>query len=464
MSFQSNQDQVVYRLTPRQTTAFNHLTDNNDTDLLYGGAKGGGKSYMLSLWAFHWARYLIDLLEIPVPQKDPVAVGFIGRKQSVDFEKTTLETFKRVIPPGSYIIREQKKEIVIEDTVKIFYGGLDDPKRVEKFNSAELAFCGIDQAEETERSDVDLLRASLRLKYNNRIPPYKAFFTANPGPGWLKQDFIDDRQPGHVYVPALPSDNPHLPPQYVDRLKNIFRNNQALLKAYIYGDWTAIEPLNSLITMTMINGLRDMSYHYPEIRRIVTNDPSLGGDENIAYVLENGKIIDGMVIVNERDTMKIAAHLVALANKNKTHDYDVDTIGIGKGVADGVRLLDKAAFMQEINSSDDASDKERFANKRAEMWWYAMEVINEKRIPPINDENLRSQLCAVHFKIVNGRIQIEEKDKVKTRLGRSPDNADAFVYGLWAMQYAHPVKIKDSWRDDQHTAEVGSGVTTAMAA
>ena len=40
------------------------------------------------------------------------------------------------------------------------------------------------------------------------------------------------------------------------------------------------------------------------------------------------------------------------------------------------------------------------------------------------------------FKAVksNGEYQVETKDEVKKRFGRSPDNADAIVYGLWAVR------------------------------
>ena len=46
-------------------------------------------------------------------------------------------------------------------------------------------------------------------------------YTANPADCWLKTDFVDEdtRQPNHVFVPALYTDNEHLPNNYKQTLE-----------------------------------------------------------------------------------------------------------------------------------------------------------------------------------------------------------------------------------------------------
>ena len=100
-------------------------------------AKGGGKSFLLCIWVMDWVKWLCDYLELKV-QKEPIALGFIGRKRSVDFSKTTFDTFKKVIPPEIYHINDQRKEIVFYGRGKVYYGGLDDQININKFNSALL--------------------------------------------------------------------------------------------------------------------------------------------------------------------------------------------------------------------------------------------------------------------------------------------------------------------------------------
>jgi hypothetical protein len=53
----------------------------------------------------------------------------------------------------------------------------------------------------------------------------------------------------------------------------------------------------------------------------------------------------------------------------------------------------------------------------------------------VNDDELLDDLCSVNKAYDNrGRLQLESKDKVKERIGRSPDKADAFV-----LTFAEPV-------------------------
>ena len=55
------------------------------------------------------------------------------------------------------------------------------------------------------------------------------------------------------------------------------------------------------------------------------------------------------------------------------------------------------------------------------------------QIPP--DDELLNDLCSVNKKYdAMGRLQLESKDEIKKRLGRSPDKADAFV-----LTFAEPV-------------------------
>jgi len=174
--------------------------------LLYGGAKGGGKSYWLCQWAFKQLA------------KFKGNKGYLGRKRSVDFTNTTLETWKKAINGKLYKINEQKKKIYVPlfDGV-IDYGGMDDQDSINKFNSAEYGFIGIDQAEETTRDDFSMLRGTLRHKLKGGgEPDYQVRFTANPAQCWLKDDFITAPRDGFRFIKALPSDNPFLPADYIN--------------------------------------------------------------------------------------------------------------------------------------------------------------------------------------------------------------------------------------------------------
>jgi len=437
-----------FNLTARQGEAYVRLNQPGNIALLYVGAKGGGKSWFLCVWTVAESDKLIIELGLKVSANPPI-VGFIGRKQAVDFQKTTLETWKRTVPPEAYEIKEQAKEIIYKGRLKLWYGGLDDRETINKFNSAELAFIAIDQAEETERNEVEVLQASLRFKYAGKTPEYKELYTANPAECWLKQDFIDnvnsnkDRQ--LFYVPALPTDNPHLPTGYADRLKNIFRSSPALVQAYIYGDWSALSQNNSVFSSQSIEALKGVVRHDAQVKKIITCDPSAGGDECVIYVMENTRIVDELILNGERDTTRIAAKMNLLGTLHQIFDYAVDSIGIGQGVADTLRNLNILNRVRAIQSAESADDEVAYINRRAEMWFYASRQVIELMAYYPEDEELRRELTALRYKVTRGRVQIEEKYEARKRLGRSPDRADCWVYGVWASQFVQDISGKDDY-------------------
>ncbi len=105
------------KLTHKQTLAWDALARIDVKEVLYGGAKGGGKSVFGCLWCFEKAIDIIKQCAIG-PRKHPIPVGFMGRKRGVDFTNTTLETWKRFIPEGMYEIKGKPAE---EKTSKNHY-------------------------------------------------------------------------------------------------------------------------------------------------------------------------------------------------------------------------------------------------------------------------------------------------------------------------------------------------------
>ena len=80
-----------------------------------------------------------------------------------------------------------------------------------------------------------------------------------------------------------------------------------------------------------------------------------------------------------------------------------------------------------------------FVNKRAEWWWRFREALdpkNDRLVALPRDDRLAADLCAPTWKLTPRGIQVEEKDNIKKRLGRSPDRGDSIVmaYGAAAPE------------------------------
>jgi hypothetical protein len=114
----------------------------------------------------------------------------------------------------------------------------------------------------------------------------------------------------------------------------------------------------------------------------------------------------------------------------------VDVIGIGSSVVDALAAngLPTVAFnSSETSTYSGRSGYLRFANRRAEVYWRLREALDPSLGDGISlpsDPLLAAELASPRFKPTVRGIQLEPKDDIKERLGRSPDRADAVAYSF----------------------------------
>lgn len=430
-----------------------YLTDAEDRPLLFGGAKGGGKSYLLCLWVLVWVYHLIEFFGIDKP-KHPIPLGFIGRKRAVDFNDTTFETFKRVVPSHLYRVNTQEKEIIFtekgHDVAKVMYGGLDDQKDINKFNSAEFCFIAIDQAEETLRSEVAVLQGTLRFSINGKIPPYKQLYTANPSEGWLKEDYILGNKAGSIFIPALPDDNPYLPPGYKDTLRDAFGHDPNLLKAYLLGDWNAFANIENAVFKPnwFIDCLTatDESDGEIDAKVVAVDIATKHGENETVLVKRTGNTINDILVWRGLTTPQSALRIKQEYEKFGGQVLVLDSDGYGEGVADIVANYGITVTEFHGGSGNKAIDERRYKNLRAQFYVLTSRMIEKgliclKLLNIGMYEKLKNQACSIRYKVPDpsARVQIESKEDMMARGIKSPDVADALVYSqyaIWVSKYA----------------------------
>ena len=416
---------------------------------MYGGAKGGGKSVFGCYWSFLQA-YELARKYVPEPRKDPIPVGFIGRKIAKYFKDTTLETWKRFIPSERYEIKGDPATITIAHRVKILTGGLDSREDIEKFNSAEFGFFFIDQAEETVEDDISVLRASLRLIINGHKIQGKGLFTANPAACWLKQEFITEPTPTRKFIQALPGDNPYLGEEYVRRLKDSFRHRPDLLEAYLYGNWEVLEGSDQVIKDIWIREALSRYSEYPHYKQIIAIDTArFGDDDTVIQRLRNANIAEAVTLPYCRTT-QISNKAAAMSRQNENCPIVVEATGgdLGAAVVDELQELDCNVFT--FCPQGKADDPDKFVNLRAEAWNHlarmmALGIFDEEHNVLFTCDGMyeqaREQLCWPKYRFRNGKTLIESKEDIKKRMGgKSPDHGDCYVIGLWGQQFVDYVR------------------------
>lgn len=118
--------------------------------------------------------------------------------------------------------------------------------------------------------------------------------------------------------------------------------------------------------------------------------------------------------------------VVAELQKWTIERVNVDSIGVGHYMA---RHLQDAGFtVNDINVGEAASDRERFANLKAELYWGLRERMEQGDVTGLDDDLLVSQCAGIRYKHnARGQVVIESKDDARKRGVTSPDRAESLM-------------------------------------
>jgi hypothetical protein len=157
------------------------------------------------------------------------------------------------------------------------------------------------------------------------------------------------------------------------------------------------------------------------------------GTDNSVFAYRHDMFIDELEVI-DKITTDILSERVHRVLKKHGGRAVIDAIGIGAGVVDNVRRTGAVvdAFVASARTELlDTSGELGFINRRAGAWWGLRELLDPDRhygvmLPP--DDELVGELTTVRWKEAPGsKIQIEAKDDIRKRIGRSTDKADAVV-------------------------------------
>lgn len=182
-------------------------------------------------------------------------------------------------------------------------------------------------------------------------------------------------------------------------------------------------------------------------RRVVGIDVAYGGMDETVLAIRFGDAITKLDRYRNADTVETARHAVPYLAEPKSLAV-VDVIGIGAGVFDTLRNWRKdsnepnhhLADVVPFNASASTKRKDmigqfKFRNDRAAAWWHMRELLDPSKGSTLmlpDDDRMKAELSTVKYKhLAGGIIQIESKDDIRKRLGRSTDAADAVIQAFW---------------------------------
>lgn len=433
-------------ITPnkKQHIAWGRLKDKTTEYILYGGAAGGGKSWLGCEWILTSCIFY------------PGTKYFIGREQLKDIRESTFQTWYKVLSyhgikaDSLFTFNGQDHYFEFHNGSRVdlkemkFYPS--DPL-YERFGSLEYTSGWIEEAGEVDVRGAEMIMSRTGRWKNDQYGLIgKTLLTCNPKKNFLYYDYYRPFNEGKLaankaFIQAFVDDNDKGESGYKHKLQEMSGVQKERL---LYGNWEYDDDPATLIEYDKIID-SFTNTHITGGKKFITADIArFGSDKTVIGVWDGFRVkmhcYSGLSVTESADKIRFFKDRFGIGMSNVIADED----GVGGGVVD---ILKCKGF---VNNSVPVLNQENKA------------VITNYLVKPENFKNLKSQCyfkladrintgqmfieCEEGFKqtIIEELEQVKQdnmdkdmkksvvpKEKVKEVLGRSPDFSDTLMMREW---------------------------------
>jgi len=421
---------VVVEFTDKQKEAMSYLLDNSTKEVLYGGAAGGGKSWVGCSWIIRCClqhkgtRYLI------------------GRSKLDALKKTTLNTFFEVCSHWNLKGGEHYKYNG-QTNVITFYNGSEillkdlflypSDRNFDSLGSLEITGAFIDEANQVTEKAKNVLASRIRYKLdeNNLVP--KLFMSCNPAKNWVYSEYYRPSLDGSIrdyrkFIQAKVTDNEFISKHYQEQLSQM---DLVSRKRLLDGDWEYDNSDDVLIDYGAITNM--FTNKVEEGSRYITCDVARFGKDKSVVMLWNGLSVTQMKTFATNTITELAEYIKELHKTYQVPLYNiiVDEDGVGGGLKDILRCR---GF---VNNSQ-ALKKENYTNLKTQCYYKLADQINKGQLAICKiDVDIKADLIQELEQVkrtkidADTKLSILSKDKIKDIIGRSPDYSDALMMRMY---------------------------------
>ncbi len=439
------------------------------------GAHGTGKDWALGSLAV-WAAYARNMLVLIISATERQVLGQAMREVYAAWRahEAAGHRLRGQFFRGSLRIDGEDRIIALTGGSSIdALTGWHDPNGV-------LVLVSESQSEALEKSvytalDTVTTEAGSRVAVlGNPIRPFGPFYDVHQRKSWTRFEISAFDTPnvaaGRTVHPAFPShDWPALmaeqhgadSPWFTSRVKGQFPTSatDSLVRLELLEEAAGEERAKAFEAEVAL-GPRNADWKghaHHATHAVVAADIAREGLDATALAVRRGPVVWELYRWREPDTVENARRIVGvvrhlIAEGVGVSHVVVDETSMGGGVHDElVRLLRDVTWMEPhaglghsslltmrpqlvgFKSSRRAPMPERFADLRAQSFWHLRDEYERGRVAyrlgldPVLLGELREELAAHSYRYEgDSRIRVNPKDEVRSRLGRSPDLADAF--------------------------------------
>jgi len=418
--------ELTFEPLPIQYKVWNMLFDDVTTQILFGGAARVSKSYLLVAWA---TIYCLAY---------PNIHGAICRSRLTSLKKTTLQTLfeffrhQDLKEDRDFIFNRGDMIITFNNGSKLFfmelYNNPSDPD-FDRIMSMSLTFAGVDEVSEISENAINKLQTRLShmlIEYN--LKP-KLLLVSNPNRGWLYSKYYKPSVEGTLpdyrkVVLGLPDDNKFVSKDYI---KNLEQLDTVTVQRLRYGNWDYSDDDLAIFQYDDV-----LQMFYNEVvggEKFLTCDVANIGKDNTVIGIWNGLECFNIYTYTSTDTPQV---IRIIKEKMKTFNIKIknvviDADGLGIGVADHLKGC------VPFKGGSSALNKANYLNLRSQCYFKLAELVRDIKVVDKNKDEIIQELQAHRIKNPDndGKTQVESKDLIKERIGRSPDYSDMLMMRMY---------------------------------
>jgi hypothetical protein len=425
-------------LHSRQGQAWVNLTQKTEVkEVLFGGAKNGGKSFLGATWICSSALLY------------PETFYFIARKELHQIKSFTIPTIMEWFKLSGLKMQDYctyngfDNRFNFNNGSKIYLiscTSLPSDPLYERFGSMQFTQGWIEEGGEIPDAAYENLKLSIGRWNNDRYSlPYKLLITCNPKKNWMYREFFRPHKEGSLpkekaFIQSLVTDNDFRQSGSVEVLDAI-KDTKARARLR-FGEWEYEDDPSNLMDFESIDSIFTNTHIKAEGKKYIVCDVArFGSDKSVIRVWHGLRVIKREVY-SGKDTRFIADRIRELSNDFQVPMMNVviDEDGIGGGVVD--QLTGAKGFV--ANSSPiNPKPSESYDNLKSQCAYKLAELVNQNMIyEDLNGEDrqkLVEELQQIKEKDTGkeGKRGVVSKDKIKAMIGRSPDDADTYIMRMF---------------------------------
>ena len=427
---------IKIELSAKQQEAFDIMMDDYHTAIGYWGWAGSGKSFLWAIWLwrmcneYEWVRYALVRDTIKnIKQTTVISLEkFYNICNVPENMRGRLNNVSNVItfPNGSTILLRE-------------WCYLPQDPLYNRFGSLELTWAFVEESAECPLEWIEILQTRV-WRYKNKEYGIlgKVLETFNPNPWHVyERYYLGKHKDGDraIYIPALVFDNPFIDPQYIDNLK---RSSPAIRNRLLYGKRDFSDSWWLLFKQGDIDKLKTNESKWDNYFLICDVARFWKDTTRISLWRGNTRVRVWTYAKSSVEEVKTAILLIQAQYEIESRNIVIDADGVGWWVVDWIPY--STGF---INNSKpiETGAKQNYANLKSQCAFLLQEKVQKGEIA-IKREHLDAekdweiltqemQNVYIDEKSIDGKTKIEPKEKMKERIGRSPDLLDTMIMRMY---------------------------------